>query len=212
MRFLVVPSMMVLVCVAGGCTGSGSASPQPDAGRVTGPLSMDAYWEGLASSLGVSDPPPVEIVREVEPGRDADSAWTSCLQDRGWAVEPQPGGGWVVELGEGAEERYARDSYACRASYPVAERFRVEWGEEQTRVFYEHLVDNFVPCVRDQGYVISSPPSLESYVAGDMLGWVPSSEVLPQVLDDVPDRWADVDEFYSVCPHDPPMAELYPEQ
>lgn len=166
----------------------------------------------LARELGITDPPEVTPIREIAPDDEGLRVQTECMMDKGWPYQKDPDGGWVLELNNEQESAFNLDSYVCQLQYPVAERYRQPWGQVQHEARYTYLTETYLPCVRAQGYSVDEPPSLEVFIEGDAAGrpWIPSSEVLPQVLADVPDRWSSWDEFDGVCPQATPLDLLYP--
>ena len=173
---------------------------------------FEEYAAGLAAQLGIENPPVVEPILEVAPDDQGLRIQTLCMIDLGWPYQEDPDGGWVLELQAAQEDAFNLDSYVCQLQYPVAARYREPWGETQHRARYAYLVDDYLPCVRSHGYSVAEPPTFEVFVEGDAAGspWVPSSEVLPQVLAEVPDHWASWDAFDEVCPQQTPLDELYP--
>lgn len=178
---------------------------------VSNPEAGD-YAAALADELGITDPPEVSPVREVAPDDEGLRIQTQCMIDRGWPYREDQDGGYVLELRVEQEASFNLDSYVCQLQYPVAERYRQPWGRTQHEARYAYLTEIYLPCVRAQGYSVAEPPSLEVFVEDEASGrpWIPSSGVLPQVLADVPERWASWEEFDSVCPQGTPLDELYP--
>lgn len=207
---------LVPVILLSGCDvpSLGSEGSGPPAVVPPPPLTetFEDHAAGLAAQLGIDDPPRVEPIREVAPDDEGLRIQTQCMIDLGWPYREDRDGGWVLELQVAQEDAFNLDSYVCQLQYPVAARYRQPWGESQHRARYAYLVDDYLPCVRSHGYSVAEPPTFEVFVEGDAAGspWVPSSEVLPQVLADIPERWASWDAFDDVCPQQTPLDELYP--
>lgn len=204
--------LMVLSGCDGSAPGSAGTAPTAVAAATLQTGTFEEYAAGLAAQLGIDNPPKVEPIREVAPDDQGLRLQTQCMIDVGWPYQQDRDGGWVLELRAAQEDAFNLDSYVCQLQYPVAARYRQPWGEPQHRARYAYLVDDYLPCVRSHGYTVAEPPTFEVFVEGDAAGspWVPSSEVLPQVLADIPERWASWDAFDDVCPQQTPLDELYP--
>lgn len=207
--------------LAGGC--SPAVNDSAPAVTPLGPHSQTAYEKGkaedlsvyaatLAEELGIEDPPMVSSIREVSPDEEGLRVQTMCMVDKGWPYVQDRDGGWVLELNVEQEEAFNLDSYVCQLQYPVAARYRQPWGREQLQARYNYLTDTYLPCVRGQGYAVGDPPTFAVFLEGDSAGrpWIPSTEVMPQVLADVPGRWASWAEFDRTCPQATPLDLLYP--
>ncbi len=73
--------------------------------------------------------------------------------------------------------------------------------EQSLTAHYEYLVEEYVPCVAEFGITVSTPPSLETFLAGQGMGWVPGAQVYDQIASsDV--EWSEVEER---CPQNEPL-------
>lgn len=124
---------------------------------------------------GVEHPPPVEVIEEIAP-EDGLTPRGRCLEERGWSVTYERGGGISMESPpEEQLEAFNRDQYFCDAAYPFAQPEQSE--QERLVAWYEYLTETYVPCVEELGFAVSPAPSLETFMSQGIQSWVPNYEV-----------------------------------
>ncbi|WP_066638756.1 hypothetical protein [Serinicoccus hydrothermalis] len=141
----------------------------------------EGYLAELAVMYGIEDPPEVEVVRERAPGDEGLQMIGECLQERGWPVGIEGAGFTIREVPVEQQGALDLDQYICDAQYPIAAEYAELSAEDSLTAHYEYLVEEYVPCVAEFGFTVSTPPSLETYLAEQGLGWVPGSDVYDQV-------------------------------
>ncbi|MGD8150648.1 hypothetical protein [Ornithinimicrobium sp. Y1694] len=67
----------------------------------------------LAESMGLEDPPEVDIIREISPA-EANVLIPECLAEKGWTAEDR-----VYSIPTDQEQAFSLDRYSCVAAYPV---------------------------------------------------------------------------------------------
>ncbi|MGO0576451.1 hypothetical protein [Ornithinimicrobium panacihumi] len=137
---------------------------------------MQAYQSELADMYGITDPPRVEVLREVSPAEHIEML-ARCMQEAGWTVEQNEDGQWSFVVPTDQQEAFNLSSYVCEAQYPPAEQFRHPWAQEQTAFLYQFLTEEYVPCVQALGYEVSEAPTLEVFLAAGPSSWIPSAQV-----------------------------------
>lgn len=87
--------------------------------------------------------------------------------------------------------------YVCFAQYPLAEEF-LAVGEDHYKELYAYYVDEVKPCLENQGFTISDPPSFESWLAvaeqDEGKHWNPTTEITNE---------ADFLAIQKICPQNP---------
>lgn len=95
-------------------------------------------------------------------------------------------------------------TYRCRISYPIHPRFQLPPTDQQLRVIYDYFLDELIPCLRNEGYELSPPPSFETFRAEWPNTWDPYVE-LPEP------KGFKKDEVLQKCPPRPPLEAVYGE-
>ncbi|WP_298750331.1 hypothetical protein [uncultured Serinicoccus sp.] len=168
---------------------------------TAGGSTREEFLAELAVMYGIEDPPPVEVVRETTPGGDGLRLIGECLQERGWPVDIEDGGIFIHEVPVEQQDALDLDQYICDAQYPVAAEYTDVSVEQSLTAHYKYLVEEYVPCVAEFGITVSTPPSLETYLAEQGMGWVPGAEVYDQTVSgDV--KWSKVEDR---CPQNEPL-------
>lgn len=164
-----------------------------------------AYLVDLAGSLGLEDPPEVEMVRFV-----SNDEWAGIQVERlaEQGIQAAVGGqGGVVfdEVPAEQVETVNLAAYTCEAMYPIDPRTQTPLPRVRAVMQYDHLVNTVLPCVRELGFEVSDPPTqqtwLDQYYSGAET-WDPYTDVANS------GDPADLDQVYEQCPHDAP--DLYP--
>lgn len=140
----------------------------------------ESYLRQVAQMYGVTDPPEVEVEKEVGPKEQVDLV-VACMHELGWPeVRVQDGRisyPWTPEV----QDDVGRAMYTCYARYPLRPEL-FEPTEEMYRQLYYYYADELVPCLRSRGLEVSSPPSWEAWIASVQVGgdyWNPVTEVDP---------------------------------
>lgn len=198
-----------LPMVACGLSASAPDTSSPAIDSTAYPViakTVEEYHQGLAERYGIENAPSVPVVREVHLDERLDVV-ARCMIDQGWPYTQGSNGGWQVIEPSDQMEAFNLDRFVCDAQYPPMERFRAPWGEAQTRAFYRFLIEEYVPCVEEQGFQISTPPTLETFVAQGPVSWSPSVEVHQQIDRQGKNGTIDVEE---ICPSQMDVDDLFP--
>lgn len=144
-----------------------SASPPPGDSLPAGPKS-DAEWqqyernlEGLAESLGVSDPKPITVVRWVSP-EELTTAIPACMREKGYGVSPD---GTYAAIPDAQMSVFNADMYACYAAYPVIPRYTDRLTDENIGNVYDWMISTEIPCLEAEGYPIDDVPSRATFIS-----------------------------------------------
>lgn len=168
-----------------------------------------AAGDDLARELGISDPPPVEVVREIAPD-EYDAVLGECMETAGFPAESGHEPGLAFNFPDDQTDQANLALYVCQREYPVAERYEAGLSEEGAQAMYQHLVESYVPCVSAKGYDVAEPPSLEKYLGTpERDRWTPWMEVHAQIRAQ-PDSGGLIGELEKDCPPAPPLEELFP--
>ena len=133
--------------------------------------------------LGIEEEPP-PMVRWVRYNEWLD-VYAACYEDLG--VTP------IVDyvrmeidadLPDGQFQEKQRLYWLCTAMYPLVYPREMVHSEKTQHVVYDYFVDELVPCLAQQGYMVPDVPTFEvyserylandqwtPYVASDVLGW-----------------------------------------
>ena len=87
-----------------------------------------------------------------------------CLADAGWEVRPS-GRSYEATFPNDQADQFMEDARQCQRDkgYPTDEDEVPPVSPEKARELYAALVD-VTPCVREQGYTVSQPPSEAAFV------------------------------------------------
>lgn len=198
--------LVTTVCLALGLT-SCSSHPEPSQSAQTGAVAIVSP-EDLADSMDITDPPRVELIREITPG-ESEEVYSQCLSEAGWTLtRSDEAGDSYFDIPASQQEAFALSRYTCILQYPVAERFTRELTEEQFGILYDYWTERTVPCFTELGYDVGEVPTLETFLADP--SWHPAIAIQDQISADVRSgRWEDFDHaMYEVCPG-PPDDLLY---
>lgn len=192
---------------------SGCSTPESGEGSADGPTASvpdgGAAGDDLARELRISDPPSVEVVREIAPD-EYDAVLGECMEGAGFPAKSGDDSGLAFDFPDDQAEQASLALYVCQREYPVAERFEAGLSEEGARVMYQHLVESYVPCVSAKGYDVAEPPSLEKYLGTpERDRWTPWMEVHAQIRAQ-PDSGGLIGQLENECPPAPPLEELFP--
>lgn len=168
--------------------------------------------ERIVGLTETDDFPQVEITRITTPEEEAE-VWYSCMREAGWSVTITPDGGMSAPSGlhESQLEVYYLADYTCRAKYPVDDNLYDRWGESEVGGVYTYYVESLKPCLEEQGYEISEPPTWPTFLStwqfDDRFGgyiatadtWFPYADV----------EGMDIEALQGQCPETIPDEYLY---
>lgn len=137
------------------CTASAQGGP---AEQYTA-AEREVQGKSLASALGVTDPPEVDIVREVDTW-EADQVNRDCLVAAGFPASTE--GGW--DIPKDKSDNFNLAQYTCMMQYPIPKKYAKEWGEDQVHIQYIWTRDFVIPCLAHEGYSITGLPSETAFV------------------------------------------------
>lgn len=177
----------------------------PDSEPTT--RSQEEELRALAESLDITDPPEVEVVREVSPAESGE-VHSACMVEAGWVQNDDLS--FSVPDDQRAAFNLAR--YRCTAAYPIAERYLQPMDTEQWAMVYDHYVEEFVPCAERHGFEVSEPPTRERFLAAPKSSWSPVADIERDLADAIGEgQFASFADFYELCPSHPTEAELWGE-
>lgn len=195
--------------------GSGSDpthEPSPEPSREVPPdqaLSPPdaAALRELAGRYMLEDPPQdVQFERYISPEEYA-AVMVPCLTEQGIPASELPDGG--VGFGDLPEEQWElqREAmYRCSVRFPTHPMFEEPLSDDQLRRLYDYLVGDLMPCLEEEGYATTPPPTVEVFIASypDGNGWSPWPVSDPRLEDE--EEWYRLNE---VCPQSPSIEHLY---
>lgn len=149
-------------------------------------------------------PEDIPLVRYMTPRKQLDVK-AECLRQEGFPNRRE-GDSIVLQIEPDQRLAYGIADVVCTGKYPIDLTHTKPLTEDQWVRVYEHLVDVTVPCIRDLGYDIPDPPTLETYLQSSPESrWDPIADAEQQVTDDAlsTGRWESFDEFQRACPHSP---------
>ena len=196
--------------VGAGCA-SDPPPPEPTTtpvgeGRVGLPESesyrayFDEYWTAILSMHPGAVRPDTYIQRYVTP-LDQPELLAACVNEAGFPARVVPDNGVLFgDIPEAQGEAQVVAIFACNARYPLDDRFRESWNEEQLRVFYDYQVNEMIPCLERFGVVITDIPTFERFVDtyGTAERWSPYGTVW-DVIPSQEEQW----EVVEACPQFP---------
>lgn len=202
--------MCILLAVTG-C--SSHASETPNADRQLTSRVGDARQDDLAAfaeSLGLSNPPSVQPIREISPEEEF-QVISECMDLAGFPAEDDFGDSLDWDIPESQVESFSRARYTCQAQYPLAAEFDQPLDRDGLSSLYDYWMKETMPCLEDLGYTAAvPPPTKEAYLGGFL--WEPREAVYAQVMADVDGgRWSGPGEVFGLlCPVDPPAQPTSP--
>lgn len=201
-RTAVLTSMLLSAFVLAGC-GSGAEAPASPSDQASGPVDPDVYQDmldGFAMIWQLEDPPPVEIVRVIDP-----SEWVrveaECMAEQGW---PKNADGSWPGIPMAQVDGFHRAAYICVGRYPIPSVYQQELSTAQLGRLYDYTVESLVPCLSRHDHEVSDIPSRETFVdSWSQDPWYPYQQVADAGLTQV--EW---DELQQTCPQTMPLNEL----
>lgn len=185
-----------------GCTELETPSPSPNAENLLiDPQAYEEHLAGIASMYGLTELPPVDIRRVIEP-HEWQSVLNQCMTEQGFRKLPD--GTWPgIPIDQ--KDTFNTALYVCHGSYPVPTIYNQPWSEEQKRAMYRYTVDTLIPCLKsEEDIVIVDIPSEETFVDSfDSAPWWPYEQVDYSGM-----TQSEVDSLNSRCPQTPPLSLL----
>lgn len=160
----------------------------------------------LAERYRLNDPPQdVAFERYISPDEYA-AVMVPCLTEQGIPATALPDGG--VGYGDWPEEQWllqAEAAYRCNVRFPVHPIFEDPLSDDQLRRLYDYLVNELTPCLEEEGYSPSLPPTVDVFVASyESHPWSPWPEYDPRLEGEA--EWYRLNE---ACPQVPSVEYLY---
>jgi hypothetical protein len=125
---------------------------------------LEEYLASLAQMYEITDPPVVEVDREVRP-EDLPALVVGCLEQQGFTASISGDGrSWGAEFRSEQKEAWALAEYICQAKYPPQPVFYQPYDEATLARIHSFFVTTSIPCLRDAGLDVSDPPTLATFV------------------------------------------------
>lgn len=181
-RVVAATAVVALLGAAPGCSAadepagapSGTSTPSQEEGRGPGGTLSAEDRDAIATRLaqvaevnGVTDPPPIDMVRVVS-AVDFARTQVACLHDAGFSAVTlsDDGTGFSVEFPDDSQaDAFGLAVYTCEAKFvrdPAQDESR--WTREQKLVDYAYLTGTLVDCLTEQGFTIRDIPSEEVFL------------------------------------------------
>ena len=133
---------------------------------------LDRYYQDRlqenASSLEVSQPPDVSLMRWSMGSFEYAANMASCLQEAGFPAVAK-GRHYVLDPGVPSSQLDSLNlaSYACSGKYMIYPLYSQGWSKPHVGIVYDYWVEYYIPCMRAHGYNIQDDdkPSREAYVS-----------------------------------------------
>lgn len=166
--------------------------------------SQEEELRQFADTLGIPDPPEVEVVREVSPS-ESSAVHNACLVEDGWVQNDDKSFSFTDEQ----EPALNLSEYMCAAAYPIADYYLQPMQPEQWEMVYDHYVEDFIPCARRHGFDTSEPPTRERFLAFPE-SWAPVADIERELTEGIGrGEFESFEDFYETCPSTPTDDELY---
>lgn len=209
-RTLLILSVSALAITVSSCSTTGEDSVASGSSLPSEQMS-DTSSDEYARDLGTSDPPSVDVVREVQP-EEYSTVLEECLTGAGFPPST-PAGSRMPEwdILEEQSAAFSLAEYVCWAQYPVAAESQSSLTDEQMGLVYDFWLSETIPCLAELGYEVAEPPSRAAFVGGQL--WDPRESTYTSVMLDVQSgRWENEEIVYSEqCVTDPPSDALLTE-
>lgn len=135
-------------------------------------LTLDDYLESVAFMAGVEDPPPVEVIREVDP-RERSQVLVECLQEQGVDAYIVADGGYGIDSPTAQQDAVSLAMYVCEAQYPLMPVFYRPFDTEILERVYTYFEQDVTECVEESGWevdLVSREQFITRYQATRELG------------------------------------------
>ncbi|MDR1851787.1 MAG: hypothetical protein LBR21_03945 [Propionibacteriaceae bacterium] len=135
---------------------------------------------------------------------EADRSLEACAKKAGWNIQVEADHTWTPPQGLSKEQGmvYDEDIYRCITSVGGE---NVVKDEEWFNSAYGRALDTKA-CLENRGYTISSPPTKESWVQGNMENqtvWNPWQDIVEQVNNGTIElTGSEYLDLYTACPQD----------
>ncbi|GAA2184659.1 hypothetical protein GCM10009785_33450 [Brooklawnia cerclae] len=131
------------------------SEPLPRISEYT-PSTQD--WELLeqskaafAKGYGIVDPPDFEVITWINP-EDVPNIRVPCIRALGTSVTATEDGYQITSPNDRQAELDHLAEYQCFAQYPVRQDIRRPPEGDEIKQVYDHLENNFIPCLNEAGY------------------------------------------------------------
>lgn len=146
----------------------------------------DAAYDELVANLherpGVDDDVEFDFVRWV-PVSEWPDVQVACIAEAGFGARVNNGGMLFDEVPEAQGSALDTAVAKCQARYPMDARAHMTLPTERASAEYKYYKGDLTDCVEKLGYVVSEPPSeqtwLDTYYAGKS-PWSPYDEAISQ--------------------------------
>lgn len=139
----------------------------------------NATLEMIADIWGVTDPPKVKVVREIEP-LEINALVDECMNDFGWVKDSA--GSYTIP--DAQRQAFGIANYTCVAQYPDKPIYTSPYTEEHYQNSYEYMRDVILPCIAQEGIDTNELPSFETYKQNDM-NFEPFNETDFKIIEDL---------------------------
>jgi hypothetical protein len=150
---------------------------------------LEERWRAVAEQYPGAARPEVRRIRFVS-SEEMPQAISACLTEQGFtASDASDEFGPAVQASSpaGQEQALAIAWYECDASYPIDPVLTQPLSDEEIRYLYAYNVSVLVPCLADEGYQVSDPPSEQTYLEefGTPGAWIPYAEISPSSAEEL---------------------------
>ena len=123
-------------------------------------VTWEAFMLNYAASLGIENPPPIEIIRVVEPEETFDLI-EACLDAAGFVAQ-SPG---FRMLPEEQLPALTLARWECTARYPFDEAHLQPETESLILFIRQHWAEVVTPCLAEQGIQLAPVPTEDTFLA-----------------------------------------------
>jgi hypothetical protein len=194
--FYAFAAASALVLAAAGCAASTTSSESdPSDGATQAYLAERA--ETLATQLGLTDPPEVEVVRMIKLNEWA-STQKQCLEGLGHEIGDTADGEGIIYpsyTDPALDANLQLSIYTCELQYPVMERYMRPLSDDQLRELYQYRSGPLLECLESEGFEYAGNVPSEGVFVESGGQWSPYSGIS---LTD-----SDIASVFKACPQTP---------
>lgn len=178
--------------------------PSDQGSTPAGTADHDEELLRVADMWGITDPPHVEVIREVTLS-ESQSVHENCVVEDGWVQNDDES----FSVADDQQLAIGVSWYTCMAAYPIADRYLQPMQPEQWGMVYDHYIEDFIPCAQEHGFEVSEPPTRERFLAATE-SWAPVADIERELARAIGrGEFESFDDFYQTCPTTPTDDELY---
>ncbi len=156
-------------------------------------------------------PEDAQFVRYVN-SEEWGEVYADCVRSMGFQAQVMRDGSVLFGDVPGDQQGALKEAGdRCDAMYPTHPRYEEPHDDEQMAILYDYLVRDLTGCLRGEGYEVTEPPSLETFIAQhrnprDFVDgpWSPYRDLRAPTTEE----WYRINE---TCPQSPPLDQLYGE-